>query len=86
MKEARVFNSIFGILNTFEYIYLDFFFCVIGMELVGPSKRIWTGFIINFIWCVGEFLLVGMSYWLRNWRHIELAAAIPMTVFIFYWK
>ena len=56
-----------------------------GMEVVGPSKRSWAGLVIEFLWCAGEFLLVLIAYFIRNWRYLEIAVSIPSVGLLFYW-
>lgn len=58
---------------------------IIGLELVHPSKRELAGVSMNYFWCLGEFILCGLAYWLRNWRDLQLATSIPMVLFIGYY-
>ena len=58
---------------------------VTGMEVVGPSKRAWAGILIEFFWCAGEFLLLLLAYFIRNWRHLEIALSIPSIFLLAYW-
>ncbi|XP_070190982.1 organic cation transporter protein-like [Littorina saxatilis] len=58
---------------------------VIGMEMVGPSKRAWAGILIEFAWCLGEFLLLPFVYFIRNWRYLEIAVSVPSIVLLAYW-
>ncbi|GFO13866.1 hypothetical protein PoB_004037100 [Plakobranchus ocellatus] len=53
---------------------------VIGMEIVGPSKRRLAGNIGNFFWVSGLFLETGMAYWLRDWKHFQIAISIILAV------
>ncbi|XP_076466252.1 organic cation transporter protein-like [Babylonia areolata] len=58
---------------------------VIGMEIVGPSKRAWAGVLIEISWCLGGLVLVIFAYFIRNWRYLEIAVSIPSIVLLFYW-
>ena len=58
---------------------------VTGMEVVGPSKRAWAGILIEFFWCMGEFLLLLLAYFIRNWRHLEIALSVPSIFLLAYW-
>nr|XP_022333445.1 organic cation transporter protein-like [Crassostrea virginica] len=58
---------------------------VIGMELVGPSKRLFSGTMILEVFVFGEFLLVFFAYFIRDWKWLQLALAIPMVSTICYW-
>lgn len=56
-----------------------------GMEIVGPSKRTFAGIAIQIIWCIGELLLLLCAYFIREWRYLELAFAVPSIGLLFYW-
>ncbi|KAK7497693.1 hypothetical protein BaRGS_00011088 [Batillaria attramentaria] len=59
---------------------------VIGMELVGPSKRVWAGFVIEVCFALGLVLLAPMAYLLRDWQHLQIASAIvPFGYLSYYW-
>ncbi|XP_060551322.1 organic cation transporter protein-like [Ruditapes philippinarum] len=59
---------------------------VIGMEMVGPSKRLWAGTLIHTFFAIGHVTLAGMAYFVRDWRNLELYAAIPNIVYLaYYW-
>ncbi|KAH9525167.1 hypothetical protein Btru_000522 [Bulinus truncatus] len=45
---------------------------VIGIELVGPSKRTYSGIIMEFFWCAGLFILTGIAYGLRDWNYLQI--------------
>ncbi|GFR96365.1 organic cation transporter protein [Elysia marginata] len=50
---------------------------VIGMEVVGPSKRRIAGNVVNFFWVLGVCTLTAVAYLLRHWRHLQMATSIP---------
>ncbi|XP_045198044.2 organic cation transporter protein-like [Mercenaria mercenaria] len=59
---------------------------VIGMEMVGPSMRLWTGTIIHATFSIGQVILAGVGYYIRDWRKLELVLAIPNVVYLtYYW-
>ncbi|KAK7108509.1 organic cation transporter protein-like isoform X2 [Littorina saxatilis] len=58
---------------------------VIGMEIVGPSKRTFAGMAIEYIWVAGELLLLLCAYFIRNWRYLEIAVSVPSVGLLFYW-
>ncbi|XP_041350867.1 organic cation transporter protein-like [Gigantopelta aegis] len=59
---------------------------VIGMELVGPSKRTVAGLGIVFFWSLGLFVLGGVAFALRNWRDLHLALSVSNVIFVaLYW-
>lgn len=65
---------------------MGLFMCmfVIGMELVGPSKRVIAGIVIEFFWCIGLFLLVLLAYFIRTWDKLLLAMACPSVLLLLY--
>lgn len=70
--------------QTERYILMKFFFK--GFEIVGPKKRLWTGMLIEFVWVVGEYSTVLAAYFVRDWRTLQLIFAVPLVVFLSYWK
>ncbi|XP_046542550.1 organic cation transporter protein-like [Haliotis rubra] len=58
---------------------------VIGLELVGPSKRTIAGIAIQFFWCFGLFLLALVAYFIREWKYLQIVLSIPSVFFIAYW-
>ena len=59
--------------------------CILtGMEMVGPSKRMWAGMIIEYFFAMGLVILTGIGYLLRDWNHVEMAIAFPNLLFISY--
>ncbi|KAK3098660.1 hypothetical protein FSP39_021703 [Pinctada imbricata] len=74
----RYFDGFFG-----TALYTTAF--VIGIELLGASKRLIAGTVILLVFCAGEFILVFLAYFIRDWRWLQLAVAIPMLVPIVYW-
>ncbi|KAK7107667.1 hypothetical protein V1264_015553 [Littorina saxatilis] len=58
---------------------------VMSMELVGPSKRKWTGYGLMSFWSVGMVLLAPLAFWLREWTHLQLTTACLAIPFLSYW-
>ncbi|GFN79332.1 organic cation transporter protein [Plakobranchus ocellatus] len=78
----RFFVTFFGI-----GMFLSAF--VIGMELVGTSKRRIAGMVIELFWCIGLFIETGVAYGLRHWTHFQITismfnivAAVIFAVFL----
>lgn len=59
--------------------------CVLGLEMVGPSKRVWAGIVIHAFFALGLVYLAGAGYLLRDWQYISLAVAGPCVFYLSYW-
>lgn len=57
---------------------------VMGLELVGPSKRMWAGIVIEFFWSFGTLLLALLAFFVRDWHHLQLVLSIPTVLFLSY--
>ena len=56
------------------------------MELVGPSKRMWAGIVVEYFFAIGLLILAGVAYLLRDWKYIEMAVAFPNILYLsYYW-
>lgn len=55
---------------------------VIGVELVGPSRRVFAGIVIEFFWCIGLYLLNIIAFLIRDWNILQLVivAFTPLMV------
>lgn len=71
-------NGVSGVLSSFKAIFLP------GMEMVGPSKRMWAGIVVEYFFALGMIILAGVGYMLRDWRHINMAVTFPNLVFLSY--
>ncbi|XP_060519690.1 organic cation transporter protein-like [Cylas formicarius] len=58
---------------------------VMGLEMVGPSKRLVAGMVVFIFFSGGYVLIALLAYVFPNWRHLQLALTLPGTVFLFYW-
>ncbi|KAL5011132.1 hypothetical protein ScPMuIL_013437 [Solemya velum] len=67
--------------STVALLLLSF---VIGIEFIGPQKRIWAGVVIEFFWCIGLFLDILAAYFLRDWRMLQLVVSVPTVLFLSY--
>ncbi|XP_063403882.1 organic cation transporter protein-like [Mytilus trossulus] len=57
---------------------------IMGTELVGPSYRMFAGFVIHAFYAIGYMTLAGLAYGIGNWRYIELVITIPVVLFVPY--
>nr|XP_022328779.1 organic cation transporter protein-like [Crassostrea virginica] len=58
---------------------------IIAMEFVGPKYRILSGTCIAVVYCMGEFLLLLLGYFIRDWKWLQLTLAVPMVIPFIYW-
>jgi len=58
---------------------------IMAIEMVGKSKRVLCGVVIEFFFVVGELLLVVIAWYLRDWRKIYLVASAPTLLFLSYY-
>lgn len=57
---------------------------VLGCELVGTSKRKWTGTVLQLFY-TAAFILIPLCYWgMQNWRYLALFSGIPSIIFFMY--
>ncbi|XP_021380062.1 organic cation transporter protein-like [Mizuhopecten yessoensis] len=58
---------------------------VIGMELVGPTRRTFTGIVSEYFFALGLVILSGIAYFIRHWKYIEIVCAAPFSIVLAYW-
>ncbi|OZC11067.1 transporter, major facilitator family protein [Onchocerca flexuosa] len=58
---------------------------VIGMELVGPSKRKVASVISGIFFSFGQIILGCLAYFIRDYRYLQLAISLPALIFMCYW-
>ncbi|XP_077977753.1 organic cation transporter protein-like [Glandiceps talaboti] len=58
---------------------------VLSTELVGPSKRVFAGIVIEFFFSFGYMLLALLAYLIREWWILQLVTTLPSIFFITYW-
>jgi len=79
--------AVFSVLQFFTAMgQLGLFQCayILGIEIVGPSKRTFCGIVIEFFFVAGEIYLVMIAWWFRDWRKIQLLSVGPILVFLTY--
>uniref|UniRef100_T1JLE8 Major facilitator superfamily (MFS) profile domain-containing protein n=1 Tax=Strigamia maritima TaxID=126957 RepID=T1JLE8_STRMM len=98
---ACIFQAVFGILSGIVsnyYLYLIFRALVglftpgvflvgfvIGLELVGPSRRLFAGIGCQFFFATGYLLAAGAAYLIREWQYLQIAISVPGLLFLSYW-
>lgn len=58
---------------------------IAGMELVGPSKRMFVGILVNIFWSLGVMLLGSIAYLIRDWNYLQMAMSFPSLLLLCYW-
>lgn len=58
---------------------------VIGLELVGPSKRLVAGIGCQFFFATGYLLTALAAYLIRDWQYLQIAISLPGLCFVAYW-
>lgn len=58
---------------------------IFAMEIIGPKYRMGSGFLLHIVFSFGLIILAGISYFVRDWSHLELVINLPCILYIFYW-
>ncbi|XP_061193456.1 organic cation transporter protein-like [Saccostrea echinata] len=58
---------------------------VLGVEIVGPSKRLWAGVVIEYFFAIGLVILCLIGYLIRDWKYNEIAVSVPSALLLSYW-
>ncbi|KAM8810460.1 solute carrier family 22 member 13-like [Eudromia elegans] len=97
---SMLIQGLFGVGIAFVphfYVYMAFR-CVVGasmsgitmtilalaMEWVGVSYRPHAVLISHCCFAIGQMILAGLSYGIRNWRLLQIAGSVPIFALFFY--
>uniref|UniRef100_A0A3Q3XEW2 Major facilitator superfamily (MFS) profile domain-containing protein n=1 Tax=Mola mola TaxID=94237 RepID=A0A3Q3XEW2_MOLML len=58
---------------------------VLGVEWTDMKHRTFTGTILSLSWSVGNMVLALLAYFIRDWRHLTLAATAPCIAAMVSW-
>ncbi|CAF2083479.1 unnamed protein product [Rotaria magnacalcarata] len=58
---------------------------VIGVEIVGPEQRLFTGIVVQYFFAIGQLLLLAFAFVIRTWRLLHMALAILSVPFLFFY-
>ncbi|CAF4867430.1 unnamed protein product [Rotaria socialis] len=58
---------------------------VIGVEIVGPKQRLFTGIVVQYFFAIGQLLLLVFAFVIRTWRLLHMALAILSLPFLFFY-
>uniref|UniRef100_A0A8C2ZMI9 Solute carrier family 22 member 13a n=1 Tax=Cyclopterus lumpus TaxID=8103 RepID=A0A8C2ZMI9_CYCLU len=57
---------------------------ILATEWIGPSKRSWGACVAQLFGAVGQCVVAGMIYFIRDWRLAQLITAAPIAVVVIY--
>lgn len=96
-----VIMDVFGILAAFAPDFWTFTACrlvvgastsgvflvayVLALEMVGPSKRIVAGTIIQMFFSIGFLLIAALAYFVHDWRQLDVLVTLPGMLYLPYW-
>ena len=58
-------------------------FC--GVFLVGPSRRLLTGIVIEYFFAFGQFILLIFAFWIRRWRTLTWSLTLFTLPFLSFY-
>ena len=61
----------FGTLGTFVTM------CILAVELAHSRHKTLVGNLSHLLWAPGQLGMAALAWWLRDWRHLHLATALP---------
>ncbi|XP_042255253.1 solute carrier family 22 member 7-like [Thunnus maccoyii] len=59
---------------------------VLNVEWFGIEHRTFSGIIISLDWTVGNWMLAGLAYWIKDWRMLILVVTSPLIMAVFTWR
>jgi OCT family organic cation transporter-like MFS transporter 4/5 len=73
-------------LNSMQIFYIVI---IPGMEMMGPSKRLFAGIVIEYFFALGQLVLVAIAFinnvLLKNdWRAMAIFLVLPCIPFLSY--
>ena len=72
-----------AIFHLHYHIKFVLFECTVS-EIVGPDYRVQVGTMLSVCFALGYVLLSLLAYLLREWRHLQLALSLPISIFLLY--
>ncbi|XP_055338093.1 carcinine transporter-like [Paramacrobiotus metropolitanus] len=76
-----IFRVVVG--GTYGAIYsLPF---ILGLEIVGPDHRATVSVLTSVTYSIGNMLLAGIAYLVRDWKHLALLTSAPLVIIGISW-
>ena len=73
------FFTAMGQVGVFQTVF------VLGIEVVGKSKRVFCGVVIEYFFVSGELLLALAAWYFQDWQKIQLVVVVPGLLFLSYY-
>jgi hypothetical protein len=54
-------------------------------ELVGPKNKFLTAISVKYFFAIGQLVLVGFAYFIREWRRLTWILSVFTIPFIFFY-
>jgi Zn-dependent protease len=58
---------------------------ILVIEVVAPEKRVFVGMVSKIYASVGQLLVAGLGYWLRDWKYVIIASTVPLFLMLIGW-
>ncbi|VDI41917.1 Hypothetical predicted protein [Mytilus galloprovincialis] len=74
--------TIFEFFNGFGSVIYYIVPYVLATEMVGPDHRVFVSFCVYFSFCFGNYILLLLAFFFRNWEHLMWAIGVPIGGYI----
>ena len=58
---------------------------VLAVEGVEAQKRVYCGVVLKVFFTLGQLVVAGLAYWLRDWRVVLKIASVPASLLVLVW-
>ncbi|CEF60776.1 Solute carrier family 22 member 13 [Strongyloides ratti] len=79
-----LFYAFLRIITGFAHPGIFVIAVIIGMELVGPSKRKISSVFTGGFFAIGQIILGILAYYIRDYRYLHISIALPTILFLSY--